>query len=456
MKLRRRLIVLVTAVTMFALGSAFFIVFQAVYRNQQHQLDVALLGEAHEEALEAASIGGQQLAIIKGPGPLANDTGPLTKYGALYDFKGHVIAATDTFGNQPPRLDDIRHELDECFDTSFRSERLRAVLVPVPAHDGVMLLLAAPRLDLERDAAFLRRAMSGVFVVAVLWAALVATWIVRKLTRGHETIAAVARRVADGDLTARVDASVMRGGDPAQLASDINQMIDRLSTLLTSQQDFIVHAAHELRSPLTLLYGELSLAARRSRDAEDYRRAIAAALEAARSLKTLAEDLLVLARIGAAPEQPLERVDVVDIVRRVVAALGSEVHERALEIRVHGACRPGKGRSRDVERVVRNIVENAIRHSPPHGIVDIRCDDDGAHVNVTVSDQGKGIGAVDRERIFQPFYRGPDDISDLPGFGMGLAIARKIARAFGGDVSLAPAGMAGAQFMITLQADGRV
>lgn len=453
MKLRRRLIVLVTAVTMFVLAGAFLAVFQAVYRNQQHQLDVALLNEAHEEALEAASLGGDKLAIIKGPGPLANDIGPLTKYGALYDFKGHAITVTDTFGDRPPKLNDIRHELDECFDTQFRGERLRAVLVGVPAHDGVMLLLAAPRLDLERDATFLRHAMSGVFVVGVVWAALVASWIVRRLTRGHEAIASVARRVADGDLTARVDASVIRG-DPQQLAQDINEMIDRLSTLLTSQQDFIVHAAHELRSPLTLLYGELALAVRRSRDADDYRRSINEALEAASALKTLAEDLLVLARIGATPEQPAERVEVGEIVRRVVAALDSEVVARSLAVRVDGSCRAGRGRSRDIERVFRNIVENAIRHSPDRGTIEIRCNDgDDGRVMVTITDEGNGIADADRDRIFQPFYRGPDDISDLPGFGMGLAIARKIARACGGDVRLAARQTRGAEFVITLRAD---
>jgi two-component system heavy metal sensor histidine kinase CusS len=450
MKLRRRLIAVVTAVTMVALGSAFAIVFEAVYHNQQHQLDVALLAEAHEEALEAASTGAKRLAIIKGPGPLANDIGPLTKYGAIYDFKGRVLDATETFRGHPPQLDDIRHTFDECFDTSFGSERLRAVLVPMPAHDGIILLLAAPRFDLERDAAFLRRAMIAAFVVAVTWAALVATWIVRRLTRGHEAIAHVTRRVAGGDLSARVDAEIMRG-DPAQLARDINDMIDRLSTLLTSQQEFIVHAAHELRSPLTLLYGELSLAARRSRDAADYRRAIDESLLAARSLKTLAEDLLVLARAGADTDQPLGIVDVNDVVRRVVAALSSAAGESNLSIRVQGQCRLIRGRDRDLERVFRNIVENAIRHSPVNGVVDIRYANRNGTVTVTISDQGKGVAEIDRERIFQPFYRGPDDLSNLPGFGMGLAIARKLARSFGGDVALGETQTAGAEFVITLE-----
>jgi signal transduction histidine kinase len=71
---------------------------------------------------------------------------------------------------------------------------------------------------------------------------------------------------------------------------------------------------------------------------------------------------------------------------------------------------------------------------------------------VTISDQGSGVAEIDRDRIFEPFYRSSDDLSQLPGFGMGLAIARKLARAFGGDVALGATQAAGAQFVITLRA----
>ena len=89
-----------------------------------------------------------------------------------------------------------------------------------------------------------------VFAVAFGWVVLVATWIVRRLTGEHHVITAVARRVAVGDLSARIGA---RGGvrEIVKLAHDIDERIDRMSLLVTSQQRFIAHAAHELRSPLT-------------------------------------------------------------------------------------------------------------------------------------------------------------------------------------------------------------
>ena len=112
--------------------------------------------------------------------------------------------------------------------------------------------------------------MELVFIVAVAWTVGVATWMVRMLTRNQRRIAEVVRRVAAGDLSARVGA-LEASGDEARLVRDLDDMIERLSNLFSAQRVFIAHAAHELRSPLTALYGELALALRRSRDAEEYR-----------------------------------------------------------------------------------------------------------------------------------------------------------------------------------------
>src|SRR6185295_9680135 len=99
-----------------------------------------------------------------------------------------------------------------------------------------------------------------------------------------------------------------------RLARDVDDMVGRLAELLSAQRVFIAHAAHELRSPLTALYGELALALRRSRDADAYRDAIRSALESTKELTGLAEDLLAVARLGAAPPPVTEPVDVRDAI----------------------------------------------------------------------------------------------------------------------------------------------
>src|SRR5262245_31379126 len=149
MRFRTRLIGAVTGVTVVTLGGAFAAISHLVNSDQQRQLDVALRKEAHEEASESTRGGdGARLLISDGPGPFANDIGPLTKYGAIFAPDGQVLSATETFHGHVPPLELLQHAPDECFDFWFHREHLRAVLTPVPKHPGNLLMLAAPRLDL--------------------------------------------------------------------------------------------------------------------------------------------------------------------------------------------------------------------------------------------------------------------------------------------------------------------
>jgi two-component system heavy metal sensor histidine kinase CusS len=449
MRFRSRLVGAVSGLTVITLGGAFFAVFQLMNKEQERQLDVALRSEARQEAREAARGGdGHTLMISDGPGPYGNDVGPLTKYGAIFAPDGRVLSSTETFHDHVPDLERIRHPPDQCFDLWFHREHLRAVLTEVPRHPGNVLMLAAPRLDLDSDAAFLRRAMAMVFVVAVAWAVLVAMWIVNRLTRGHAAVANVARRVADGDLSARVLPDV---SDPemAQLGTDVNQMIDRLGKLLQAQEEFITHAAHELRSPLTALNGELEHSLRKERDAAGYRQTIEAALEAARALKALADNLLTMARIDASADEPCAVVWLNEVIERARHAVAAEAAHREVTIEVDDDAHSLTGHERDLERLFCNLLENALRHSPPGGRVRVGVNaGEGKRLVVTVADEGEGVRADERERIFEPFYRSAKSYG-TPGYGLGLAIARKIARAHGGELTLGETA-AGAQFVVEL------
>jgi two-component system heavy metal sensor histidine kinase CusS len=448
MRFRTRLIGAVTGVTMVTLGGAFATVSHLVNSDQQRQLDKALCTEAQKEANESARGGnGEKLLISDGPGPYAGDVGPLTKYGAIFAADGRVLSATDTFLGHVPPLSLLWHAPNECFDLWFHREHLRAVFTPIPNYPGNLLMLAAPRLDLDSDSAFLQRATTIVFAVAVAWAALVATWIVRRLTRGHGAVAKVARRVADGDMRARV---VPDPSDPemAQLAVDVNHMIERLSKVLKSQEEFVTHAAHELRSPVTLLYGELSHALRRSRDLPSYRRTVEDALESTQRLKELAEGLLTMARIGGAAEEPFEEVRLDEVLTRAGRAVSGEASRHEVVLEIAEGPHVVSGRAQDLERLFCNLFENAIRHSPHGAAVRVATTDGGDRLFVHVSDEGPGVRAEDRDRIFQPFYRGSGAYG-TPGYGLGLAIARKVAQAHRGNLTLERAS-GGAEFVVEL------
>jgi two-component system heavy metal sensor histidine kinase CusS len=326
---------------------------------------------------------------------------------------------------------------------------MRGVLVPIPEHRGKVLFLATSREDLDGDEAFLHRAMLVAFIVAVGWVVAVAYWLGGRLTVAHDAVAETVRKITQGDLSARVriehsDAEV------AQVAADINEMVDQLGKLLASQQRFIANAAHELRSPLATLHGELQQAVRKKRDAASYEQAIHSALTASRRLTRLVQDLLTLARVTSRNTDQAASVEVMAAIREARAEVAPFAAERGvtLDVDLDVSCTvPDRGG--DTARLFRNLLENAIRHSPEHGTVHVVGTCSGNTILIRISDQGPGVPVADHEAVFEPFFRGKG-ATPGEGAGLGLGIAREIARSHRGDVILDRSNAIGAQFVVSL------
>jgi len=441
-------VIVVTGVTM---GLGFAGVSAVFNHAQQDELDRALLDVARKEASEAPANG---FSFDNRPGPAANDVGPLTKFGIIYDERETPLVATEPFEGAPPPLSAVRHPFEQPFDYRFAAKHFRGVIVPIPK-SGKVMFLAASREDIDGDETFLSHAMLAAFALAVGWAGLLAMWMVRRQVRHHEGMAAVARRVASGDLDARVS-SQSSDPDVAQLGRDIDGMIEQLSSLMNAQQRFVAHAAHELRSPLAALYGELQQALRKPRDIEGYQGAIEQALLASRRLNQLADDLLTLARPRTDEEQDAPVVTE-EVVANAVDLVGPSANEKQVRIEVDIDGAPAVGRARDLERMLRNLIENAVQYAPPGDVVRVTARRSNGVVEFSVEDHGPGIPADERERIFEPFYRNAKSRAGAPrGAGLGLAIAREIARAHGGDVVLqdAASDAKGARFVARVPCEG--
>ncbi len=435
MRFRTRLVVTLAAVTAFTNLLAFGTASLVVTHSEERQLDWALRTEAREEAAEISEEGeGRSLRITDRGGPKADDVGRLTKYAAIYDEQGRVLDHTETFArDEVPRRETLPADLDLPFDLRHGSEDLRAVIMQIPRSSESVLLLAASREDLEKDTTFLWTVMVMSAVLSIGGIVTSSWWIVRRLTRGHTKITETARRIASGDLKARV---ALGSGDDevVQLARDIDDMVERLNLVIEGQNRFIAYAAHELRTPLTVLYGELQLALRRSRSAEDYRAMIAESLEAVRRLNRLVEDLLYLARLSVkkGDGDEMARLRLGEIVDNAVFWIESSVEEREIGLDIEFDADIVVGSAMAVERSLRNLLENAVRHSPRGGRVVVRARMDGDELEIRVRDHGRGIEPADRARVFEPFFRAADERTE-PGSGLGLAIVREIARAHGGD-----------------------
>ena len=445
MQLRRRIVLTTTLVTAVALGGAFFAISKEFTQLQERQLDGELVAVARSEAKEAPEFG---FSFNEGPGPPTNDVGPLTKHGVIYGDDDRPLSATAPFDAHLPDRKALAHPDGACFDFRHDGHHYRGVLVAIPGHPKKSVLLAALREDLDADERFLRDAMAFAFVVALGWAVLVANLVVRRLTRDHERIAEVANRVTSGDLTARVAAS-SSDREMMKLARDIDEMIETISTLMSSQRRFLAHAAHELRSPLTKLYGELQLAVRKDRDAQELRRAIHEALASTRALTGLTDDLLSLAKITAGGASKEEAV-LSSIVENAVALSSALAEEKRVTFELSGLDVRLMGQPNDLSRLFRNLLENAVAHSPEGGTVRVRGDVRADRVHVAVEDGGEGVPKEDRERIFEPFFRSAWSKSRATGgSGLGLGIAREIAKSHGGAVRLEDA-VHGARFVVEL------
>jgi two-component system heavy metal sensor histidine kinase CusS len=448
---RTRTVVARATTTLLTLGGSFLGVSLAFRRALDRDLDLALRAESHEEAFEAASLGGRRLALPDSSALTANDVGPLAKYAAIVDQDGHAVTKTSSFACALTSADVASWTPSEPFDLPCNGQTLRAIAVPIPGHAGLSLLLASKRADVEADARVLSQTMFFAFAIAIAWTVAVSRLMSRPIIADHEAISAVVRRVADGDLGARVGTTT-RDLEMRRLAADVDEMIARLAGLVDAQQRFVANAAHELRSPLTTLYGELQQALRRERSPEEYKEAIEESLSSARHLVRLADDLLAVARVGAATvgeSLELSLHEVIESAKAVVSALARDAEVTLVD---EGADVVLHGRPLELSRMVRNLLENAIKHSPRRGTVTIRIardGDDGA--TIEVSDQGPGVEDGDSERIFEPFWRSARDRADGGGAGLGLSIAREIARAHGGEVQLVPAeANTGATFRVRL------
>jgi heavy metal sensor kinase len=345
----------------------------------------------------------------------------------------------------------------ETFETVTlpRQERARLVTLPV-RREGRPAGLVQVGMSLGRVEAALRRYLQillALFPLGLGLATVGGAWIAGGALAPVRAMARQAREITAADLTRRIP---RRGaGDELDyLADTLNAVLARLDAAFTELRRFTADAAHELRTPLTALKGGLEVALRHPRTADEYARTIRESLEEVDRLVRLAEDLLLLSRSTVGSGLPRQRVeleplllDVLDIGLRLARGTGVTVRVGMVEPAVV------MGDVTALRRLFLNLVENAVKYTPEGGVVELSLVRIGREVQVGVRDTGIGIDPVDAGRIFEPFVRLDDARSrETGGAGLGLAIARSIALAHGGTITLESAPKAGSVFTAHLPA----
>lgn len=273
------------------------------------------------------------------------------------------------------------------------------------------------------------------------------------LARGSLRPIARITRTARAIGAANLDESVERtgsGDELDQLAETLNEMLARIRDSVGRMRRFNANAAHELRTPLNALSSEVEVTLEQPREAHEYRQVLVDVMGRVRSLATSVDAMLRLARseAGLDPQHtgPVQLEKVLETVYDFFAPLAED---QGVSLRLFSVPRViVQGDASWLHQLFSNLVSNALKFTPEGGSVEMSGVVESGRVRVHVRDTGRGVPEAQLDRIFDRYERGTRDSS--PGFGLGLPIAREIARAHGGGISVESAPGQGTTFTVEL------
>jgi signal transduction histidine kinase len=237
-----------------------------------------------------------------------------------------------------------------------------------------------------------------------------------------------------------------------RLAKTFNDLLARLESSARQMRGFVADAAHELKTPVSVVRAEAELSLSGDRSLEDSRDALRAIARQSEELSRLVSDLTLLAE-GETFDHPLERrlVDLNELAHEVTRSQRALAAGREVVVDVESTgCVEYRGDERLLRQVLKNLVENAIKFSRSPGHVGVSVSEEPRAIEVRVLDEAPTLSAADREKVFERFYRTQQSRSaDVPGSGLGLAIARWAVRLHGGEIRVEPRGSAGNVFVVT-------
>lgn len=349
---------------------------------------------------------------------------------------GTVLAASPPLQDRPPLVAlPVAPGQRRQPDVRLAGREMR-VLTLVGRVDGTVVVVASPLDDVEESLTQLTRRLliGGPVLLALICASM---WVLLGYTlRTVDRMRVQVEQLSAAGLERRLEVPPARD-QVRQLALTMNSLLARLQSAVQGQRRFVADAAHELRSPLAALRTRLEVN-QRAGDPTQWQEAAPAMIADFDRLTRLVDDLLALARLDESPR--LRRREVLDL-DEIVFAEAARARRAAPDVTVdvrQVSAALVHGDPDLLTRVVANLLSNAVRHAHTRVQVTLSTSDD--QVELTVADDGPGVPAAERERVFERFHRlDAARTHDSGGSGLGLAIVRDAVRAHGGSVVLADA-----------------
>ncbi len=416
----------------------------SLYRQALRSADTAY----DRTLLASAKSIGEQLEVT-GSGDSARLTGTVL-YSALEPFEAdnrsrifYKVSGFDGemlsgFEDLPPWRGTLPGKgpyaaLVDFYDDRYRGEpvRVAVLLQPVAGVEGRGMATIQVAETLE-----LRQTLASRILVDTLWRqaalvlviTLVVVFVVQRATRPVRELSAQLRQRSENDL-APIDAS-RSPRELLPLLEATNHVMARLAHLLAHQKRFVRDTAHQLRTPLAVLRTQLQSAQRGDVEPAQALREMSGTVERATNL---ANQMLALAKVEQLRQQgSAPRVDWAEIARAVALDLSALIAEHHLDFEIDTVPTPVRAHEWALRELTRNLLHNAIQHSPEGGKLTVRLARDDRHAVLSVADSGPGIPDEHRQRLFQPFAAG----DSRGGSGLGLAICHEIVLSLGGGIRL--------------------
>jgi len=370
-------------------------------------------------------------------------------YFKVTGFSGEMVSGFEDLPAASRKLPvkSIYAALVHFYDDAYLGQpvRMAVLLQPVSGVTGQGMAIIQVAETLE-----LRRTLARQLLIDTLWQqaalivliAVVVVFVVQRATRPVRELSARLRSRVEDDLSPVAMAGAPRELQPVVDAT--NAMLARLGQLLEHQKRFVRDASHQLRTPLAVLKTQVQSARRGDIEPTLALQEIDITLQGATDL---ANQMLALAKVEQLRQQGArDVVPVTDwgaIVRAVALDLSPLIAEARLDFELDVVAAPVRSHEWSLRELTRNLLHNAIKHTPVEGRLAIRLVTDARTAALTVADSGPGIAPGQRDRLFQPFSTGLSAGEPRAGSGLGLAICREIAQTLGGTITLENRGKGG-------------
>ena len=331
-------------------------------------------------------------------------------------------------------------------DRKHKIRVLYAVIGP-----GMILQLGQSMENHTRIIEIFRKVFITTMVIILALAIVVGWFMARRALVGVETVTRTARRIAEGSLEKRVPVK-KRAVEIDQLALTFNQMLDRIEQLVIGIREMSDNIAHDLKSPITRIRGIAEVSLTSNPSMKEYESMAAGTIEECDRLLDMINTMLIISRTEAGVNQlDSQKLDIVGLVSNACDIFQSPAEDKGLTM-VCGGTEPISidGDMRLIQRMVANLLDNAIKYTPAGGRIDVTVSPGADRkVEIAVKDNGMGISDQDLEHIFERFYR-CDPSRSQAGTGLGLSFARAVARAHNGDIMVVSTIGEGSTFTVRL------